>query len=372
MPRRTAIAALAVAAAGAIAALASLPGAAAADVLGDEAPRNVTAAPTRRTPVQSTCVSIAERTVDPTTMLLGETVDVTMTVTALCASISSPLHIVLVIDGSEAMAGRLGRDVRDAAAALVDYLDLRDNPSTRVAVVGFDERVHVRCGLSNDGGRAARCIDRVAANGEARLEVGLAEAGRILRPARKQFPPPHVMREHVVVYAARPAGGCARSLRETERLKAEGVQIETLCAGDDCDAPCLQSLATSLGQRFAWRDRAELPEWFRWMRRPWTPGVIERLAISDQLSDALELLTDTVQPEAWQADAATGRVGWTLSDIPREGVTVTFRARTVRPGNHPVSLGTTGRFTDSLGQVGTFGYEPSHILVLGFDSGTTP
>ena len=333
---------------------------------------SVAAAPTRRAPVKSTCISIAKRTVDPTTMLLGETVDVTMTVTALCAGLSSPLHIVLVVDGSAAMAGDLGRDVRDTAEDLVDRLDLRDSPATRVAVVSFDDRTRVRCPLSNDAVRVTRCIDRVAASGAARLELGLAEARRILRPARSAFPPPYVIREHVVVYAARPAGGCARSLREAERLKADGVQIETVCAGEDCDAPCLQSLATSLRRHFAWRDRAELRHVFVTIRHQIRSILIERLSISDQLSDALVLLTDTVRPAAWQADAATGRVGWTLSDIPRDGVTVTYRARTVRPGNHPVSLGTTGRFTDSLGQFGTFGYEPSYILVLGFDPVTAP
>jgi len=317
-------------------------------------------------------LTIAKRTVEPTTMLLGETVDVTMTVTALCASISSPLHVVLVIDGSAAMVGDLGRDVRDAAAELVDRLDLRDNPSTRVAIVSFDDRTRVQCLLSNDAVRVTRCIDRVAASGAARLELGLAEASRILRPARSEFPPPYVIREHVVVYAARPAGGCVRSLREAERLKADGLQIETVCAGEDCDAPCLRSLATSLRRHFAWRDRAELLDVFSTIRKQFTSILLDRLSISDQLSDALVLLTDTVQPEAWQADAATGRLGWTLSNIPRDGVTVTYRARSVRPGHHPVSLGTTGRFTDSLGQVGTFGYEPSDILVLGFAANVGP
>ncbi len=52
---------------------------------------------------KSPCVQTFDKQVHPQRILLGETVDVTLTTSAICTGERVPLHIVLVLDGSKAM-----------------------------------------------------------------------------------------------------------------------------------------------------------------------------------------------------------------------------------------------------------------------------
>ena len=95
MPRRTAIAALAIAAA--LVAVALAPPRPGAPARAD--PRPIATGPTptpRGTQIAWPCVVTGTRTVTPTTVQLGETVDVTMSVQAACFGSIVPLHLSLI------------------------------------------------------------------------------------------------------------------------------------------------------------------------------------------------------------------------------------------------------------------------------------
>lgn len=325
-------------------------------------------APTPRgTDVAPPCVVTGTRRVEPTMVLLGEAVAVTMTVQATCFGPIYPLHLVLVIEGSAAMAGKLGRDVKEGAAEVVERLNLPNNPATRVAVVGFDDRVRVKCPVSNDPNRVKHCIGRVGDRGNARLESGLAEARRQLRAARRDYRSPDSIREVAVVFAAHPTGGCTRPVREADGLKGDGVLLVTLCIGEDCDAQCLRAVATSPRYHFPWRERMQLANIFDTIRRSFQYILLKWLTITDQLPTALQIVTDTAQPAPNDIDVANGRIGWTQTHIPREGVTVTYRARAVAPDSQPSTLGATATFIDGGNHTGSIGFPSSPITVLGFE-----
>lgn len=372
MPRRTAIAALAIAAA--LVAVALAPPRPGAPARAAARATSTGPAPTPRgTDVAPPCDVAATRRVEPAMLLLGEMVDVTMTVTAQCIGPVWPLHIVVAIEASAAMAGDLGHDVESAAADLVRRLDLSRNAATRVAVVGFDDRVRVKCMLQNDRGRVMRCVDRVGApQGSARLDLALVESRRQLLLGRGDYRTPDVIREVVVLFATRPSGGCARPQREASRLKAEGILVITLCAGADCDAACLRTVATSPRYHFEWRQRMQLANIFDTVRRTYQYILLKSLTITDQLPTALQIVTDTAQPAPNDIDVGHGRIGWTQTHIPREGVTVTYRARAVAPGSQPSTLGAAATFVDGGNHRDTVTFPSSLITVLGFAPGRPP
>ena len=65
-------------------------------VHGDPAKASPAQAGLQQGTLKSSCVAIQKKTADPQMVLLGETVDVTLTVTALCAGESFPLHLSLI------------------------------------------------------------------------------------------------------------------------------------------------------------------------------------------------------------------------------------------------------------------------------------
>ncbi len=87
-------------------------------VHGDPAKASPAQAGLQQGTLKSSCVAIQKKTADPQMVLLGETVDVTLTVTALCAGESFPLHIVLVLDSSGSARDR-PRDARSGAGSRV-------------------------------------------------------------------------------------------------------------------------------------------------------------------------------------------------------------------------------------------------------------
>lgn len=364
MPHRTTVSALALAAALLAVALAPPPPASPAQAAARATSTGPAPTP-RGTDVAPPCVVAGTRSVEPTTLLLGETVGVTMTVTAQCAGPIEPLHIAVVIEASAAMAGELGRDVRAAAAQFIERLDLPTNPASRVAVIGFDDRVRVKCALFNDRGRVMRCLHRIGAHGNARWDIALDEARRQLLSGRGDYKSPDVIREVVVLFAARPNGGCARPSREATRLKGDGVLLITVCVGADCDTPCLRTVATSPRHHFEWWQRAHLGRVLDTIRRSFQYILLKSLTITDQLPNAIRIMSDTAQPAPNDIDVALGRIGWSQTHVPREGVTITYRARTVETGSQPSTLGATVRYVDNGNHSGSIHLPPSAITVLG-------
>ncbi|MEO8082489.1 MAG: vWA domain-containing protein [Ardenticatenales bacterium] len=370
MPTRTA-AATSIALAAFLAAVALAPPHPVAPARAADRPTSSVPSPTPRgTQVARPCIVVADRRVEPETVLLGETVDVTMTVLALCASTILPLHVVLVIDGSDAMAGGLGRDVQESAAALVDDLRLSEASYIRVAVVGFDDRVRVKCALSNDARGIKRCIERIGERGNARLETGLMEAGRQLQLGRDDYTDPANIRQVVVVYTGRPTGGCLKASRAVGRLKDDGDLVITVGIGDAFDEPCVRDLATSPRYYFPWRERTDVVRVFESIRKQFQNIIVKTLTIADRLPAAFEILTDTARPEPDLVDVADGRIRWTQTHIPKDGVTVTYRARTLAPGYQPSTLGAGGTFSDNRNHPDTFAFPASWITVLGTQPGT--
>jgi hypothetical protein len=142
----------------------------------------------------STCQAEPNKIANPNVILLGETVDITLTVRANCASETAPLHIVMVLDGSGSMAGAPTQDMKKAAAELIRKLEMDRNPGIQVGVVEFNTQARTLCQLTNQESRAVGCVNNVQANGGTAIDLGILEGLQVLRRGRRtEIPPREVM-----------------------------------------------------------------------------------------------------------------------------------------------------------------------------------
>ena len=75
-------------------------------------------------PQASSCDPVVSRMAFPSVLLLGETTAITLNFNLNCPVVRSPLHVVLVLDGSAAMAGDPGRHLSQTAELIVQGLSL--------------------------------------------------------------------------------------------------------------------------------------------------------------------------------------------------------------------------------------------------------
>jgi len=139
----------------------------------------------------------------PSTVPLGETVGITLTVMARCVGEDLPLHVVVVMDASGATQGDTNADLRAGALQLIALLDLAGNPATRVGVVAFNSSATIRCHLTNDAIAVSACVDRVEAQGTASISSGILHGMRVIVEGRKNLEvPAEGVRDVIVLLSA--------------------------------------------------------------------------------------------------------------------------------------------------------------------------
>jgi hypothetical protein len=231
-----------------------------------EAPHPANATPTP----ESRCMPDVETTVWPDTVLLGESVDVTHTVNVICAGERMYRHIALVLDGSDSMRGDPQSDRDAAAGSIVSSLDLKDYPSTTVAVIGFADDTQLLSRLANDEASVLRAVGRAGPDSlrhprmmppgsrglddNTRLDVGIREGHHALVVGRQGLDRLFVTEAMVVLSDGRNTDGCAPVRKAASAVRADGVFVVAVCTGRDCDQRCMREVASSPRYLFDVRD----------------------------------------------------------------------------------------------------------------------
>lgn len=325
------------------------------------APRDAGAAPVQQaTPTREpNCGMAAGKGVGPQILLLGETAAITLTVQATCAS--PPLHLALVLDASAAMAGEPSRAMKEAFGRLMDRLDMGSG-KIQVAVVAFDATARTLCQLSDDAAQVKNCINRIGAEGEASVSEGIREGLRALVRGRldAERSPNEVM---IVLSGGPDAGGCAAANASARQAKSQGILLQTICMGPDCDRTCMQQVATSPRYAFFTERPADLEAL---VDQTLPPGILVRVRgveVTDRLSPNMGYVADSAQPVA-SYSPADHTLRWRADALPSDGLTFTYRLQPNQVGTHTTSITASVRITDSLGGSQALDFPPTQLLVL--------
>ena len=329
----------------------------------------VAAAPAEAPAVQgrgeSSCVAVNRKEASPKVILLGETVDITLTVTALCAGEQFPLHIVLVLDGSGSMAGEPNREMKKAARNLIQRLNMKDNPATQVGVVQFNSAAKILCQLTNRSGTANGCVGRVGAAGGTNIGEGINAGLRVLQKGRQGIGDPDSIREIMVVLSdGEDNQGCGNVQAAAGKVKSQGILLITVCVGTSCDAQCMRQVATSPRYFFEARSASQLANVFEQIRRQIQNILLKSLKVVDNLPSNMVLVAGSAEPAPNSTGPNDDQLEWRTSFVPREGVTFSFKVKPQEVGHWPTNNGAFGEFTDNKSRKGTFEFRDPYVLVL--------
>lgn len=311
----------------------------------------------------SACITAVERTVHPTTVALGETVDVTTSIRFDCPEMEIPLHVVVVLDASGSMAGAPLEEARSGVLAFVDGLGIGTDPNSKVGLVAFDDAVKVSCPLTADREEIVACLDRVTASGGSAIDVALPEGRRVLRAGRVDPDVGGDIREVMILLSdGVSATGCEPVLREAQLVKSEGILLMTVAIGTASDHGCLRQTASSPRYFFAVDFASGIVAVLERIRAD-VASLVRSLVIADLPPSALRLVPDSPAPEA-EVDPLTGRVTWTLRYVGPSGITVTHRLAAVGAGRHPSSEDAHADFVDTVGDSGHVDFPVDEVTVI--------
>ena len=309
------------------------------------------------------CTVHADKVAAPGVLVLGETVDITLTVKATC-QVESPLHIVLVLDASSSMAGEPSRPMKEAAVRFVRKLDMAIHRDTMVGVVQFNSSATKLCELTNDAGRVEGCIRRIGADGGSAIDAGIREGLKVLLRGRSDFSSRDVRQVMVVLADGDNNAGCPPVLQAANQAKGSGVLLATVCVGPGCDAPCLQAAATSAGHFFHAQVEGDLMRVFERVYEEIVGVGLRRLTVVDTLPDNMRLVPNSALPAPKDFSPNGDQIEWEANFVPRTGLTMTFRVEPLQPGRWPTNVEATGDYVDNSGERGSLVFPVPVVVAL--------
>ncbi len=348
----------------------------------------VAAAPAAQVPApgESLCFAVPKSASRPADVLLGESVDVTLTVNAFCGSEPPRHHIVLVLDGSNGMRGpgastAFERHQKEAASEFVRNVIVDAPPYTKVGIVVYGGKARILCELTDQADLVIDCIDRVTKRGEPEIDQAISRAHEVLRRGRTGFPDPTRIRDTIIVTASLPnADGCPPLSVAAEAAEADGVHIFAICIRDRCDTVCLRNTVT-LPERHYYeapaatdlisvfkKIRADLEP----IRRAQSPPPADRLVVVLPIGRAMRYVPDSAVPPPSDTGADLEALTWDMRAVPRTGITLTLSLEPLKTGYLPTVGGASGVITDYLGRDRVFDFDDRNVFVLAPNPLNTP
>lgn len=321
----------------------------------------------------SPCRVYAQQGVSPSALLLGETAEITLGVTPICAQGRERLHLVLVLDASGSMQGERIRALKDGARALVDDLDPERHSGLRIGVVSFNSTATVHCQLGRDEASIKRCIDGIAAEGSTSISRGIIAGIKVFQQGRRDVPDPDALREvMLVVTDGEDNAGCGPVIRAAGQVTAQGILLVSVCVTEACDEACLRAMANSPRYFFQADEAAQLRQVLQRIGEDVLRSALASLELVTTLPPALAFVTDSARPPLADLQPAPQRLVWRADRPPTESLAFTFRVRPTTPGRHALSDDAWGSFTDMGGQRGVFEVPPGSLVAIGRSSPPAP
>ena len=339
-------------------------------------PRAVEAPPSP--PAAAACSAVPGKSSQPKIVLLGEEVEVALTVDGRCPGRQERQQLFIVLDTSWSMhdnffPGQRGPGALTRARAFLNMLLLQLDPDlVELGLVTFSDGAGIEMPLpSAVPDVRARILSRIA-DGDTRMGAGIALAHRELTgPRGKPDGPRTVLIVTDGVFKDDPGPAVAAA-------RADGIRVKTVVlTTPEFDAEAARRLAVVMSDP---RDILMDPipdvvseELARLVAMVPNPGLFQTITIDDVVPGNMHYIDGSAEPPA-VFDADRRVLSWTMGPVAAdEPIRLRFRLRPLQTGTWPTNVRADAAYVDALGNEGRLAFPVPWVLVLAPDPlATTP
>lgn len=308
------------------------------------------------------CLPLGDKWADPTRLVLSERTRIHLVVSGECATSRATTDIALVFDRSGSMAGEKMVAAQDAARAFIDAIDFVDS---RVSVVAFNQAAIVEQSLTANPINVEVAIEALVAGGGTDIALGIDAARRELTGPRRRSGA-----DSVIILLT--DGGSAEppALRAADLAKLEGARLFTIGFGAGANEGLLTRLASAPADYYFAPEPSDLADIYRSIAERIQANVLFRtLTVTDEVPTNMRYVDDSAVPSA-TFDGA--RLVWSLSDVPFDGLELTYELEPLETGEHPTNVFAVGEGTDGLGSTARVDFPVPVVEVVAPTPSPTP
>lgn len=315
------------------------------------------AAPVRQ---ERNCTVSGDKIASPARVILGETVEVRLRLTADCpAAVLQPADVVLAIDQSVSMAQEGKLDAAKAAARA--FVVASDLSLHRVAVVAFAATATTTIGLSQDRSAIEAAIDGIGIAPSTNIADAIDTGAQILRLNGR------AEAKHVIILISDGSPNQptpdprTAALRSANFAKLESVTLFAIGLGADADVTLLQGLASGADHyRFAPAPE-DLDAIYESIAVVIAGSAVTELVVVDDVYPSVSLKPGSTSPAA---AVAGRRLTWTAGSLPATGLLWTYEVSADRAGTYPTNDAAVAAFRHADGSAGQFVFPRPMITVV--------
>jgi Mg-chelatase subunit ChlD len=310
--------------------------------VGGEVPTPVDPQPSA-TPSSRSCNVTGSKIAAPHRVVLGSTLQVTLTLAARCPAAESAVgsDIILLIDYSPSEVATFAQK-RTLSRSLVQMLDMRRH---RVGLVGypmgFEDDGHVLVALTSDAQAVIDGIDSL----DPRRSPSQSFTGQALRGAARHLSEmgrPGAL-PVLVLMSDGGSDGTVNPIDIANRMRAAGVQIFTIGLSPNVSHDVLRAIAGS-PERYYFAPAPEDMQSVYLQILHWaTTSLAGNLVIEDEMGPDIDVISDSAIPHAIESGS---RLEWSQPVVPGTGITMTYSIRPRRTGLLPTNRQAVAHYID--------------------------
>jgi len=331
--------------------------------------------PAEASPADDVCELFADKTAHPTNVLVGQAVEITLTLEGRCPQVpgESGADIVLAIDRSASQYDNgTWEPTIQAATTFVDLIDFNRSQvgiftfsGQKTATNPFAPETVLRQELTSDGNAVKAALAAIPPPLQETLWTNLTAAveavqAELASPRHRPDVPPVLVLltdgRHNALFAGEPTTAA------TVAKNAGTVIITIGLAVDETAAQVLRAMASRPDLYFPAPTGDDLEAVLTEVAGEVTSsGRLTELTVTDLLPPEVEYVPGSAEPPPSAIEAGT--LTWTVPQLAESGWTARYRIRPTVPGTYAANKLATASFTDADGSAGSRVF-PQPILTV--------
>ena len=308
----------------------------------------------------STCHVTGEKVASPARVMLGEAVQIRLTLRADCPPKSyRPADVVLAIDKSLSMTsdGKLTA-AKNAATTFVNRTDLATH---RIALLGFYGGVTEEIGLSQDAQALRNAIQNIDTRQGTNISAAVDYAQNLLATTGRT----EAHKVIILITDGSPnlpsPDPKSAARRSAATAKLAGTELFTIGLGSDADGDLLTAVATDPAHYYYAPGAGDLDQVYTAIAVLVTDSVVREVALSDDLTPEVKLVAGSAAPVA----VVTGDVlAWQADLVPEDGLTWVYQVTPQKVGTYPTNEKAVVTYRDVDGEQREYTFPVPTITVV--------